>query len=159
VAGPYAANLARYQNATYGKLAQELGLGERRDPALGFDPTQVAYFDRIASELSLTKEELGVYRREGLVSVDHQRRYSMGSAYFAIYARVPVLITSDSLLHALHRSYDAVLKDLELRVFVPTLRDSLSRAHEALARHRAELGSPALKASAGDVDLYLSVAQ
>jgi hypothetical protein len=160
VAEPYAANLARYGDATYGKLVEELGLENRPDPALGFDPTRIEYFDRIASELSLTKEELTVYQREGLVSVDHQRRYSMGSAYFAIYARdLPVLITSDSLLHALHRSYDAVLKDLELRVFVPTLRDSLARAHQALAGHRAELASPALKASADDVDLYLAVAR
>ncbi len=52
-----------------------------------------------------------------------------------------------------------MLKDLELQVFVPTLRDSLGRVHDALARHRAELGSPALKESAGDVDLYLSVAR
>ncbi len=68
VAEPYAANLARYQNATYEKLEKELGLESRRDPALGFEPTQVEYFDRISGELMLTKEELAVYRREGMVS-------------------------------------------------------------------------------------------
>jgi hypothetical protein len=160
LSGPYAANLALYRDATYGKLTKELGIEARRDPPLGFEPKSVEYFDRIASELSLTNEELAVYQREGFVSVDHQRRYSMGSAYFAIYARdLPVLITSDSLLNALHRSYDAVLMHLEVQAFAPILRESLARAHQVLESHRAELASPALKASADDVDLYLAVAR
>jgi hypothetical protein len=75
-------------------------------PILGrrsHDPEQ----RRVHERLQLTDAELALYRDSGVVSVDHGQRYSMGSAYYAIYTRdLPLLITSDSILHALHRSYD-----------------------------------------------------
>jgi hypothetical protein len=155
----YAAYVDQYRDATYQKLSDELQLKAPADRPLSFDPSRVKYFDRIANELQLTAEERQVFQRQGVVSVDHQHRYSMGSSYFAIYARdLPVLITTDSILHALHRSYDQMLESLELEVFLPALDETLRGAHATLAKHAGELERGALAESANDVDVYLTVA-
>ena len=59
----------------------------------------------------MTADELAIYKRSGFVSIDQKRRHSFASGYYHIYASdLPVLITTDSILHALHRSYDAILR-------------------------------------------------
>ncbi len=160
MAAQYAGYLKEYRELDEKRLNQELAPPAAADRTLSFDPRSAKYFERIAQELRLTPEEQQVYQRQGFVSVDHQQRYSMGSAYFAIYARdLPVLITSDSILHALHRSYDEMLKTLELQVFALTLDETLQRAHETLAKHADELKDRPLSDSAHDVDVYLTVAR
>jgi hypothetical protein len=155
----YRAERARHRDIDYATLEKELAIRGGSDPELGFDPEQALFFDRIAKELLLDPDEKALYRENGLVNVDHAQRYSMGSAYYAIYARdLPVFVTSDSILHALHRSYDELLKALETELFVPALSEALLRAHEELERSTHALG-PALGDSARDVDVYLAVAR
>lgn len=156
----YAAHLERHRDLTYPNLKKELGIGVPRNDPLSFDPTRLAFFEDVARELALTPEEKAVFAREGMVSIDHEQRYSMGSAYFAIYARdLPVLITTDSILHALHRSYEELLKQLETGLFTATLRETLRAAHDELGIVAVGLKDPKLLQSAQDLDVYLGVAQ
>jgi hypothetical protein len=142
------------------ELWARLHVREPRNEPLPFNPTTVAYFDEIARELELTTAERELFRRQGVVSVDHQQRYSMGSAYYAIYTRdLPVLVTTDSLLHAWHRSFDDALKELEVRYFAPVLDAVLAKASETGAQRAAATQDPALRQSLADVDLYFSVAR
>lgn len=152
--------LAKYEDATYERLKAELPLPPRREMTLPFDPTHARYFDRVAKELRLTSAERERLRKQGVVSVDHLQAYSMSSAYFAIYARdLPVLVTTDSILHALHRSYDDVLKDLEVGLFTDTIDTVLAALHDEIEKRNTEAATPELKTSLGDVDLYVSVAR
>jgi len=141
----------------YPDLAKRLGLSTASERSLTFDPTTVRYFAEIDHQLQLSEAERNVFRKQGVVSVDHQQRYSMASAYFAIYARdLPVLVTTDSILHALHRSFDTTLEDLERHYFAYVIDATLSRAADglpALARDQA------LRTSAADLDLYFTVAR
>ena len=101
VAQRFAAELARVKDLEYDGLERELRLEKPRPVPLGFDVRRARYFDKVTKALQLTAEETSVLTRTGLVSVDHQRRYSMGDLYFAIYTRdLPVLVTTDSVLHA-----------------------------------------------------------
>jgi hypothetical protein len=141
-------------------LFQRLGIQPVKEAALPFDPTSVPYFDLIADELKLTGGEVRTFRERGVVSVDHQRPYSMGSVYYAIYTRdLPVLITSDSILHAFHRSYDNVLKSLETSLFTTVIDGALAGASAELARSSALATTPALRNTFDDVDLYLTTAR
>ncbi|XXX81541.1 DUF3160 domain-containing protein [Sorangium sp. So ce134] len=152
--------LKKYQDLTYGELEKELGVKAASDAPLSFDPTTLKHFDVVARELQMTSAEREVFKRRGFVNVDHMQRYSMGSTYFAIYARdLPVLITTDSVLHALHRSYDEMLKTLESVWFKRTLEQVLEKTHLELGKHKKDTSGGALAESLGDVDLYLTVAR
>jgi hypothetical protein len=117
---------------------------------LSFDPSAARYFDKIKTKLKLTDEELQLFRKNGFVSVDHQQRYSFGSAYYQIYsAHLPVFVTSDSILHALHRSFDDLLAELELSAIVPLLDSVLKETHESLVPEERTQG---LEENFRDVD-------
>lgn len=118
---------------------------------IGFDPTKVDDYKPVSEALQLTREESALLKQHGFAIVDHEQRYSFGSMYYAIYARdLPVLVTTDSVLHAMHRSFDDLLSTVEARAMAPTIGAVLSSAHEALSGDDE---------AAKDVDLYLTVAR
>jgi hypothetical protein len=144
----------------YRDLAAKLGLAIKPDKALPFDPTSVRFYGEIAERLKLSPEERKLFRARGVVGVDHEQRYSMGSAYYAIYTRdLPVLVTTDSILHALHRSFDASLKQLEVLVFSEAVARVLAQTAQTLAAEKGAATEPELRNSFEDVDLYLTVAR
>jgi hypothetical protein len=149
---------ASYGELTYADLERRLHL---REPSsrLSFDPTRVKYFDLIRKSLALTPEEQRIYRQNGVVSVDHNQRYSMASSYLAIYRNdLPVLITVDSVLHAWHRSFDAILVEIETSQIAPAMERVLAAAHARLKAEAAKVpGKPSDVAT--DVDFYLTVAR
>ncbi|MEQ9501258.1 MAG: DUF3160 domain-containing protein [Deltaproteobacteria bacterium] len=135
----------RFTDLSGTAFLQELPKPDRAK--LGFDPTKAEYFDTVAKELKLTREERDIFKKHGLVSVDHGVRYSFGASYYAIYARdMPVFITTDSILHAVHKSYDDILMQLETSYLAPTIQDVLTQVHGATNK------------TDHDVDLYVTVA-
>lgn len=127
-------------------------------PKLSFDPADASFYDMVVERLVLTEDEQRRLRDVGFVSVDHGQRYSFGSMYFAIYSYdLPVLVTTDSILHAMHRSYVDLMKEMEWSYFAVTLADVLKRCHDELGIASIPRGE--LRRSCEDVDLYLTVAR
>ena len=123
---------------------------------LSFDPLTCTHFDLIRSRLAMTPEQLALYRSQGFVVLDQAATSNFGDAYFRIYGKdLPVLVTTDSLLHILHRSFDNTLAEVEERTFAPALREILATCHEELGR-RVRQGVAAAD-NYRDVDLYLTV--
>ena len=149
-----------HQDLEYRDLLGELGARATPDSGPGFDPTQVAYWKDIEAKLKLTPEQRSLYQRTGLVALPGGYGTSMGASYLTTFRLdLPVLITSDSILHALHRSFDSILLGLELRCFGRELEKVLDETHRALAAKAGEVADTALRESLGDVDLYLTVAR
>jgi hypothetical protein len=125
---------------------------------LSFDPADAKFYDQTVASLKLTDAEQDMLRSQGFVSVDHQQRYSFGSLYYAVYTSdLPVLVTTDSILHAMHRTYDDLLMELEETLFTVAIGEALQRCHERLASTAPDGG--ALADNCRDVDLYLTVAR
>lgn len=159
VSDRYEAYRKDFRDLTYEGLAKELRLGTAKDPGLPFDPTTIRYFDSIATRFFLTEPERARFRSEGVTNVDHVQAYSMATAYHAIYTRdLPVLVTTDSVLHALHRSFDRVLMDLEEGLFTATIIDVLASAHSTLETNKSKFCCKFAE-TARDADLYLTVAR
>ena len=75
--------------------------------------------------------------------------------YSRIYmADLPVYISADSILHAVHRSYDAILKAVETSVLLDDL-DALLSGMRARLEGETAFGSEQVRA---DADVYLTVA-
>lgn len=149
--------VARYGDLTYQQLADQAPKREYLKQ-LSFDPADAKFYEEVTERLQLTDAEREILRKNGFVSVDHDQRYSFGSLYYAVYTKdLPVLITTDSILHAMHSSYDDVLMQLEQTFFTAALEEVLSLAHEDLSRLPPQSG--VIEKSCKDVDLYLTVAR
>jgi hypothetical protein len=68
-------------------------------------------------------------------------------------------IQTDSILHALHRSYDALLAEVETTWFAVSMSEILGDCHSELERMRLARPNPDLSESLRDVDLFLTVAR
>ncbi|APR86555.1 Hypothetical protein A7982_11904 [Minicystis rosea] len=98
--------------------------------------------------------ERGVLDDKGLVISTDEKVPSFHLGYTALFkAHEPVYFTADALLHAIHRSYDQILADVEsealsaeLATLLDELRRNLAGASSANAEARA------------DLDVYLAVA-
>lgn len=160
LARAYREELEKHPNLDFAGFTKLAKVKRAPAPALGFDPKRVRYYEEVARAFVLTPAEEATFQKNGFVSVDHGQRYSMGSAYYAIYTRdLPVLVTTDSILHAFHRSYDDVLKELEKVLFVGTIERTLKGIHDELEKSLAASNDAALKPSVGDVDLFVTVAR
>ena len=149
--------VAKYADLTFDQLAAE---SPQRDylEKLSFDPTQAKFYDETVKRLQLTDAEQELLKTQGFVSVDHDQGYSFGSLYFAVYSSdLPVLVTTDSILHAMHRTYDDLLMEMEQTFFTAALDEVLAKCHDALADEASNWGSTA--SNYKDVDLYLIVAR
>ncbi len=102
-------------------------------------------------ERKLDLSESALLSRQGVaISQDTANSFHVG--YVGLFhAHQPVYITADSLLHAWHSSYDAILMELEHDALIPSLTKMLAGLREELSKHASD-------PSAADVDLYLSVA-
>jgi hypothetical protein len=125
---------------------------------LGYDPLSATNLALVqGGVLKLGTGELDNLGQNGFV-ISRERMFSgFAEGYATIYALdLPVFISADSILHALHRSYDKILAQLERDV----LRGELTAMFDGM---RAGLGAGALNGlgagAAADADLYLAVAK
>jgi hypothetical protein len=122
--------------------------------SLGYAPQSSAGFDLIqASAHALGASELAVLDKNGFVSSERQHFPTFFYGYKSIYgADLPLYVTVDSVLDAVHRSYDDILVQVEwsmlkedVGTYLGRLRSNLSAATDIPAETRT------------DLDVYLAV--
>lgn len=121
---------------------------------LGYSPGSAEFLDRIqASPLALDDAELARLEDNGFVVSGRQQFPTFLRGYAAIYMEhLPVFVSADALLDAVHRSYDAILADVEREVLMAELRTLLQ---SMLARVNGVEASASVQE---DLKLYLEVA-
>ena len=145
--------------------------GTRDDPDLGTDvgrnyltqitfaPQDARYFDLVNQALPLSSDEAAILARNGFVASEDYRWPQFSDAYAWIYWQdLPVLVTTDSILHAVHQSYSDLLMSLELTILIPQLHTVLQATHAQIAVAAANSADPALAPLYADVEAYLAVA-
>ncbi|HEY1533531.1 MAG TPA: DUF3160 domain-containing protein, partial [Polyangiaceae bacterium] len=150
------------------RLQTELGAQETLDAAgfasktnvpfgdLGsYDASTATGMDLVQeSTLALNDQELAVLAKRGFVASGRQAFPSFAYGYATIYAAdLPLYISADSILNAVHESYDSILRAVELGSLVPDLDSLLSGMQSGLsgAGFSAELQA--------DTDVYLTTAR
>ncbi|MCE7987551.1 MAG: DUF3160 domain-containing protein [Caldilinea sp. CFX5] len=119
----------------------------------------VKYLPLVEQTLALNTSERDALARNGFVVSDRIRWQRFIEAYAWIYWKdLPVLVTTDSLLHAFHQSYDDLLQELELSILTPQLAALLTTTRATLATQQQANPDPALDPLYRDVDVYLAVA-
>lgn len=143
--------LARYQPASpyFSASIDPLSCGD------------IAYLDSIKIKFGLTKAEYEKLEKNHFVITERLNYDSFGRAFHEIYKKdLPVFISTDAVLHALHRSYDAILMDMEVAVLRPKLQQILSALYEnypaLVAKYQA---NTELHSALADLDLYITMAK
>lgn len=119
-----------------------------------YDATQASGMEKIqASALALNDNELSHLKRNGLVITKRKEFPSFAYGYKTIYAEdLPLYVSADSILEAVHRNFDMLLEQNEQLVLTEELDQMLSGMRARLAD--ASMAAEAKK----DADLYLGVA-
>lgn len=121
--------------------------------------SDAGYSDSIGVRYALTDYERSLLDRHGFMVTERLAPNSFGDGLLDVYKKkLPVFISTDAILHALHMSYDLILMDVESAVLVPKLDALLAELHTALpvleARYAAE---PDMRTPLRDLDVYLTV--
>lgn len=121
---------------------------------LGYDPMTARNLDLIqASPLKLDESELAKLREQGFAIVGRMKFANMGYGLQTIYANdLPLYISVDPILDAVHDALEAILEQLELGVLSDDLESILLGAR---------LGNASLTSDGTlqkELDLYFSVA-
>lgn len=150
---------------------------------LGYRPLEAVNLDLVqASALALNDAELAALAADGFVVTDRKKYPHFAWGYQEIYSQdLPVFISADAILQAVHQSYDQILASVEVAALVPELDALLASMRARLAPDAAleaqtrtqvdlflavaasllhgELAAPVAGASAADVERLVSLAE
>ena len=114
---------------------------------LTFQLREATHFQAINQALELTSEELASLEQNGFVVSDRLAFEQFKRAYAYIYwSDLPVLVTTDSILHAIHQTYDRLLMQLEATTLTPQLIEVLSATRDTLRAAASSMPDARLKA-------------
>ncbi|MHB1050243.1 MAG: DUF3160 domain-containing protein [Bacteroidota bacterium] len=119
------------------------------------------YGDSIATLYDLTDYERSLIETHGFMVTERLSRNSFGDAFAEIFHKdLPVFVSADAILHALHMSYDAMLRVTEEQILIPKLEQILSAIHAQLPALAARYASsPGMDQKLKDVDLFITVSR
>lgn len=119
------------------------------------------FFDSINSKYNLTNFEKQLIQKHSFIVSERLSRSAFGEAFLEIYHKdLPVFISTDAILHAFHRSYDRILKHVELGFLIPNLSSVLQAMHSKISVLNSTYGNnPQMMRMLQDVDIYFTVAR
>lgn len=126
-------------------------------PELSYTGSEAGHMDLIqASSAALNPAQMDALDAHGFVISETREYPTFAYGYEQIYFEdLPVYVSADSIIHAVHRSYDDILQGIETAALIPGLRTLLESM-------RAELqNTPPGEVDADiakQVDFYLAVA-
>ncbi len=120
----------------------------------------INYLDSVILKLELTKDELALLKQNMFFVTERLSYHNFGRAFHTIYNYdLPVFITTDAILHALHMSYDQILKNLERQIMSGNLEELLKSLYDNFGTLQQKYGnSKALAVGLADADLFITIA-
>ena len=121
---------------------------------------EYAYLDSISQKYGLTASERELLEQNRFVVTERLSFNSFGWALYDIYNKdLPVFVTTDVILHALHASYDRILMDIEEAILEPQLVELLRSMYDTFPQLIDRYGgNEEMQEGLGDVDLYITMA-
>lgn len=125
---------------------------------IGYDPLSATNLKLVeTTELALAAAEKTTLKRNGFVISANSKFPNFVYGYETLYMHdLPVFISADSIMHAVHRSYDGILASLEQAYLIGELRAMLTELQSQLVGSATAGFSPAAIA---DADIFLTTAR
>ncbi len=155
----YKEYLKTHQDMTAEELLQEYPAGDfNRYAKTDFQAAE--YGDSIDQKYGLTPYEKQLIGDHGFMVTERLATNSYQTAFYDIYYKdLPVYISADAILHAVHYSFDKILEEIERRVLFDRLETALWKIHNYLPNFVVENSDTLYATALRDCDLYLSVAK
>ena len=150
--------LSSHQNLTCEELLSMYDIGKFEAQVKNF-PSSILYLDSVDQKYQLTSPEKNLLQKHGFMVTERVSNIDFTQMFLEIYNKdLPVFISSDAILNAFHRSYDLILKGVEIRILVPKLKELLTSLHNNLPQLENRYSSDnRLNMMLKDVDLYISI--
>ena len=157
------------------KFAEQFDSKAKYLPQISWDPTTAKFWDEFNldpksnnnspqrknwrnADFRLNAKELAVFKKNGFVVSERLGAKNFTDLFYQIYSNdLPVFVSADAILHAWHRSYDAILEELEEKYLAQALEEILSGMAQAIPEALAQYGKGLLNPSLRDVDYFLAV--
>jgi hypothetical protein len=125
------------------------------------DLKAVPWFVSIDSAYELTPTERELLANNYFMVSQRLKSWDWASAFINIYSNdLPLFLSTDFVLHTLHKSYDIILQTLEWQFLEPNLMDLLKAMYDSYPELYKKYNSDSRFSDAlADVDLYVSVAR
>jgi hypothetical protein len=154
--------------ALYGPTNQYLS-------GIDFDPTTAQYWDLFntdpavynatntvdprLTDFRLNTNEFAVFQTNGFVVSQRMGSYSFADAFYKIYSdELPVFVSTDAALQAWHRTYTAMLEEIEETYLSPRLRSISQGISASVSSLWTDSQGTALTNGVLDADYFLAVA-
>lgn len=144
-----------------------------------FDPTTAEFWNQFNADIDvvnegkeegqpgyrtfdtrLTNPELAVFKTNGFVVSERLGRQSFAESFYDLWHNdLPVFISTDALLQAWHRTYDAMLQEVEETYLYSSAGRMLDGMAAQVAAANATAGNGVLRDSLRDADWFLAVAR
>jgi hypothetical protein len=116
------------------------------------------YADSVDIKYQLTEDEKFLLSENGFVVTERLSHSSFPIQLVDIFHKdLPVFVTTDAILHTVHRSYDAILKDIELELLIPKLKELLKELKDNIKSFSSVKNNIEIQDRLKDLDIYLSV--
>ncbi|MFP4102176.1 DUF3160 domain-containing protein [Coleofasciculus sp.] len=146
-------------------------------PQLTWNPTTAQFWDQFnidpekhnsnpkrttwrLDDFRLNDAERAIFQKNGFVVSERLGAESFATLFYRIYSNdLPVFVSTDALLHAWHRSFDAMLAELEEDYLAASLDEILTGMAAQLSNAQNQYGQGILQSSLLDADYFLAVAR
>jgi hypothetical protein len=148
-------------------------------PRITWDPTTAQYWDLFNADpdvlnagkqpgdpgyryvdYRLNAPALAIFKQNGFVVSGPLGGASFSQVFYNLwYSDLPVFISTDALLEAWHRTYDAMLEEIEETYLFNSVGTMLDGMAAQVAAANAAVGNGALRDSLRDADWFLTVAR
>lgn len=127
---------------------------------ISFNPTTVEYWNEFNLHFPLDTNELSVFQTNGFVASGRLGTYSFADSFYKVFtADLPVFFSCDAALHAWHRSYGAMLEELEETYLAPTLQSVIIGMGNQVSSLALTASGTAVANGVVDSDYFLAVAR
>ena len=119
------------------------------------------YLDSIREKYRLSDDEMDLLERNNFVVTERLSFDKITPALEDIFNKdLPVFVSTDAILHALHISYGNLLRDIEIQQLKPELEKCVKLMYDAIPDLVQKYGgNPAFNSSLEDADLYITIAR
>jgi hypothetical protein len=148
-------------------------------PGISWNPTNAQFWDQFNADpavanlgktwgdpgyrtfdFRLNRQELAVFTNQGFVASERLGSGSFADVFYKVWENdLPVFISTDAILQAWHRTYDAMLEELEETYLFHSAEKILAGMAGQISAASTEVGNGVLHESLLDADYLLTVAR